>query len=163
LTFAKLAGITFLLVCLSASCSGGASVGAGCETTAPHLDPCSLVTPEEASAILGAEVKPSRPEGLGSGTACQYVSPSAENVTLEVHYGTGREFDSYVRTAEESFRSRASAVPGVGEKAVFNAEQLIVKQGDDFFILTIGRRIDDHQRIAIATELAQRIVPRLQS
>jgi hypothetical protein len=154
--------ITTLLVCVSVGCSSEntAKSGAG---GASRPDPCTLVTAADAEAILGVAVKPSAMGGMRSATGCQYIAPSAESVTIQVHYGSSREFDTYVKTAEESFSSRAVPVPGVGEQAVFNAEQLIVKQRNDFFILTIGTHTGDQQRLPLATELAQKVVTRLGS
>lgn len=152
--------VTGLLVLSTVACSGekpSGSAGSG----ASHPDPCTLVTAADAEAILGTSVEQTKPEGLSLAAACQYLAPTAENVTLQVHFGLGTDFDNYVKTAEESFASKAFPVPGVGEKAMFNAEQLIVKHGDDFFILTIGKAIDDKQRLPIASDLAHKVVSRL--
>jgi hypothetical protein len=151
-----------LLVCVSFGCSSenAAKSAAG---GASRPDPCTLVTADEAEAILGVAVKPSKLQGMSSAAGCQYIAPSAESVTIQVHYGLGADYDNYVKTAEESFSSKAQPVPGVGEKAVFNAEQLIVKHHDDFFILTIGTHIDDQQRLPLAINLAQQVVTRLGS
>jgi hypothetical protein len=159
----KLACVATLSSCITCACAGDSfSVGFGRESAAGRPDPCSLVMTSEAGAILAAAVTPSRPE-LNSATSCRYVAPSAESVTLQVHYGSASEFDASVKTAEESFGSRSVPVTDIGEKAVFNVEQLIVREGNDFFMLTIGTRINDKKRLKIGTELARKVVVRLGS
>ena len=49
----------------------------------------------------------------------------------------------------------------MGDKAVFNCDQFIVSYKDDFFIILIGKKMDDAERIEAAKALAQRVIDRL--
>src|SRR5437016_522073 len=95
------------------------------------IDPCTLLTKEDAEAALETSVKKVTPQGLSTADTCQYLREKAENlaqrgesVTLQVHFGSGRLFDSYVKEVEQSFETRAQQVEGVGDQAVFNSGQL---------------------------------------
>lgn len=132
------------------------------------FDPCTLLTKEDAEAALGASVKKVTPQGLSTADTCQYLREKAENlaqagesVTLQVHFGSGKLFDSYVKEAEQSFETRAQQVEGVGDKAVFNGGQFIVLNKNDFFIVTIGKRTSDREKLAAARVLAGKVVARL--
>ena len=152
--------------------SGNTSVDNGKGNAAnqrkPGVDPCSLLTKEDAEAALGAPVKKVTPQGLSTAEACQYLrakadnlAQAAESVTLQVHYGGGKLFDSYVKDAEQSFDSKSQQVEGVGEKAVYNSDQFIVSNKNDFFIITIGKRMPAAEKLAAAKTLAQKVVARL--
>lgn len=131
-------------------------------------DPCTLLTKEEAEAALGVSVKKVTPQGLSTADTCQYLpektenlSQTGESVTLQVHFGSGKLFDSYVKEAEESFETKDQQVDGVGEKAVFNSDQFIVLNKNDFFVVTIGKKMSDAERLAATKTLAQKVVARL--
>ena len=131
------------------------------------VDPCSLLTKEDAEAVLGASVKQGRSQGLSQAAMCQYLREKAEtmaqageSVTLQFHFGGGSSFDSYVKNAEAAFKTKAQNVTGVGDKAVFNGDQFIVRYKDDFFIILIGKKMDDAERIEAAKALAQRVIDR---
>ncbi len=131
------------------------------------LDPCSLLTKEDAQAALGTSVKKLTPQGLSTADTCQYLrektdnlSQSGESVTLQVHFGGGKVFDSYVKEAEETFETRAQPVEGVGDKAVFTSDQLIVLNKNDFFIVTVGKKMSDAEKLAATSSLARKIVAR---
>lgn len=131
-------------------------------------DPCTLLTKEDAEAVLGANVEQGKSQGLSTAATCQYLREKAEtmaqageSVTLQFHFGGGGSFDSYVKNAEAAFKTKAQTVTGVGDKAVFNGDQFIVRYKDDFFIILIGKKMDDAERIEAAKALAQRVIDRL--
>ena len=132
------------------------------------FDPCTLLTKEDAEAGLGASLRKVTPQGLSTADTCQYMREKAENlgqagesVTLQVHFGSGKLFDSYVKEAEQSFETKAQQVEGVGDKAVFNSDQLIVLNKNDFFVVTIGKRMSDAEKLAATKALAKKVVARL--
>ena len=132
------------------------------------VDPCALLIKEDAEAALGAPVKKVTPQGLSTAAACQYMRAEADNlaqagesVTLQVHFGGGKLFDSYVKEAEQSFDTKSQLVEGVGDKAVFNSGQFIVLNKNDFFIITIGKRMPDAEKLAASKTLARKVVARL--
>lgn len=132
------------------------------------IDPCTLLTKEDAEVALEASVKKVTPQGLSTAGTCQYLREKAENlaqrgesVTLQVHFGGGKLFDSYVKEAEQSFETRAEQVEGVGDKAVLNAGQFVVLNKSDFFVVTIGKRMSDAEKLAATRALAKKVVARL--
>ncbi len=142
--------------------------GSAANQPSAAFDPCILLTKEDAEAALGASVKRVTPQGLSTADTCQYLRETGDNleqrgesVTLQVHYGSGRLFDSYVKEAEQSFETKTQQVEGVGDKAVFDAGQLIVLNKNDFFVLTIGKRMSDADKIATGKALATKVIARL--
>ena len=157
---------------LTKESSGNTSVdnGRGNAANQPKaaIDPCTLLTKEDAEAALGAFVKRVTPQGLSTADTCQYLRETGDNleqrgesVTLQVHYGSGRLFDSYVKEAEQSFETKTQQVEGVGDKAAFNSGQFIVLNKNDFFVLTIGKRMSDAEKIATSKALATKVIGRL--
>ncbi len=132
------------------------------------IDPCTLLTKEDAEAALEASVKKVTPQGLSTADTCQYLREKGENlaqkgesITLQVHFGGGKLFDSYVKETEQSFETKAQQIEGVGDQAVFNSGQFIVLKKNDFFVVTIGRRMSDADKLAASKTLAQKVVARL--
>ncbi len=169
-----IAALSFLTACAGAS----QAIKSNTNTRSPAdakknlakggVDPCTLLTKEDAEAVLGANVKKGKSEGLSQAAMCQYLREKAEtmaqageSVSLQFHFGAGSSFDSYVKNAEAAFKTKAQTVTGVGDKAVFNSDQFIVRYKDDFFIILIGKKMDDGERIEAAKALAQRVIDRL--
>ena len=132
------------------------------------FDPCTLLTKEDAEGVLEASVKKVTSQGLSTADTCQYLREKAENlaqagesVTLQVHFGSGRLFDSYVKEAEQSFETKTLRAEGVGDQAVFNSGQLIVLNKNDFFVVSIGKRMSDAEKLAATKALAKKVVARL--
>jgi hypothetical protein len=174
-TLALVATTSIMMACgasLTKEISGNTSVangnGNGANQRKAALDPCTLLTKEDAEAALEAPAKKVTPQGLSTAEMCQYFREKAENlaqrgesVTLQVHFGSGKLFDSYVKEAEESFETRALPVDGVGDRAVFTSGQFIVLNKNDFFVVTIGRRMSDAEKLVAARVLASKVVARL--
>lgn len=157
---------------LTRELSGNTNVanGNGSAANQPRavLDPCTLLTKEDAEAVLGASLRKVTPQGLSTADTCQYLREKSDNlaqrgesVTLQVHFGGGKLFDSYIKEGEESFETKAQQVEGLGDKAVFNSDQLIVLNKNDFFVVTIGKRMSDAEKLAATTTLARKVVARL--
>ena len=169
-----IAALLFLTACAGASQAIKSNTNASLPADAKKnlakgvVDPCTLLTKEDAEAVLGANVKQGKSQGLSTAATCQYLREKAEtmahageSVTLQVHFGGGGSFDSYVKNAEAAFKTKAQTVTGVGDKAVFNGDQFIVRYKDEFFIILIGKKMDDAERIEAAKALAQRVIDRL--
>ncbi len=131
-------------------------------------DPCALLTKEDAEGALEAPVKKVAPQGLSTADTCQYLREKGENlaqkgesVTLQVHFGGGKLFDSYVKETEQSFDTRAQPIEGVGDKAVFNSGQFMVLKKNDFFVVTIGKKMPDAEKLAASRALARKVFARL--
>src|SRR6266496_4231745 len=168
-----IAALLFLTACAGAS----QAIKSDTNTTSPAdakknlakgvVDPCSLLTKEDAEAVLGTAVKQGKSQGLSTAATCQYLREKAEtmaqageSVTLQFHFGSGSSFDSYVKNAEAAFKTKAQTVTGVGDQAVFNGDQFIVRYKDDFFIILIGKKMNDAERIEAAKALARRVIDR---
>ena len=173
-TLALVATGAIMMACganpLTKQLSENTNVSNGSAVSQPNavLDPCTLLTKEDAEAALEASVKKLTPQGLSTADTCQYLRETGddleqrgESVTLQVHYGGGKLFDSYVKEAEESFETKAQPVEGVGDKAAFNSGQFIVLSKNDFFVLTIGKRMSDAEKIATSKALATKVIGRL--
>src|SRR5258708_6991639 len=92
---------------LTKESSGNTSVanGRGNAANQPKaaIDPCTLLTKEDAEAALGASVKRVTPQGLSTADTCQYLRETGDNleqrggsVTLQVHSGRRKLFAQYV-------------------------------------------------------------------
>ena len=132
------------------------------------IDPCTLLTKEDAEAALGTLVKKVAPQGLSTAETCQYLrekvknlGQTGESVTLQVHFGGGRLFDSYIKEAEQSFETRGQPVEGVGDKAIFNAGQFVVLNNDDFFVITVVKKVSEAEKLATSKALASQVITRL--
>src|SRR5260370_29004860 len=134
---------------LTKESSGNTSVanGRGNAANQPKaaIDPCTLLTKEDAEAALEASVKKVTPQGLSTADTCQYLRETSDNlkrrgesVTLQVHYGSGRLFDSYLKEVEQSLDTKTPQADGGGDKAPFSSCQFIVFQQNDLFAITIG-------------------------
>jgi hypothetical protein len=167
-----LVATTLVMIACGSSGPSGTNVanGNGSAANQPKavLDPCTLLTKEDAEVALAATVKKVAPQGLSTANTCQYLrekpdtlAQRGESVTLQVHFGSGKLFDSYVKEAEQSFETKVQQVAGVGDKAVFNSGQFIVLNKNDFFIVTIGRRMSDAEKLSTTKALAQKVVARL--
>jgi hypothetical protein len=77
--------------------------------------PCDLLTPTEASAILGAATKPGTPRGT---VACIFSVTSNEDVSVAVLDGLG---DLAASSFEQTLPKTATRTPisGLGEKAYY--------------------------------------------
>lgn len=138
------------------------------KTNAPNstvaTDACSLITEEEAKAILGTVKK-----GMSTATMCQYISGSeelskaGESVSIQLHPGAASEFDSYVSSAEKDLNVKTKPVSGIGDKAVFAEGQLIVSKGKDFMIVIVGKKMPEEEQIAAEKNIAQKAIDRLAS
>ena len=78
--------------------------------------PCDLLTPSEASAILGAATKP----GTARGTvACIFSVTSREDMSVSVMDGPGDLTASYFEQTTRKAVNRTS-ITGLGEKAYYD-------------------------------------------
>ena len=124
---------------------------------------CSLITEEEAKAVLGSAVT----KGMSTATMCQYLSASdeiskaGESVSIELHPGAASEFDNYVSTIEKDLNVKTKPVTGIGDKAFFAEGQLIVSKGNDFMIVIVGKKMGEEEHIAIEKNIAQKAIDRL--
>lgn len=98
---------------------------------APITDPCKLLTQDEASAAMGAKVRPGQLTHPGPGPRCRFLTPSFAELYIDV--STPTLFNAYVQMG-------ATPVAGIGDKAYWNHDQFgswlhIAKGGN---LVTLG-------------------------
>ena len=132
-------------------------------TTKAPAEACSLLTEDEAKAVLGNAVT----KGMSTATMCQYLSASdemskvGESVSIQLHPGAASEFDSYIASTEKDLNVKTKPVTGIGDKAFFAEGQLIVSKGNDFMIVIVGKKMGEEQQIAAEKNIAQKAIDRL--
>src|SRR5438128_2738061 len=105
----RLVALGVIFACAGAAACGAASGperSSGSKSPPRSVEPCSLLTKQDAEAVLGAPVRESPAESMTTPT-CQYLGQRAQSVTLQVHPGDGNAFDSYVARADLSFRTQS--------------------------------------------------------
>jgi hypothetical protein len=123
---------------------------------------CILITPAEASAVLGARVGPTEPQQYADGTTtCHYIAPADQSLKIEVHPGGAKAFQAYVTAFEKAPQGRPQRLRGLGDQAVFQAGQLVVLRRDHFFVLSIGLPLDEKDRLRLSLRLARKALSRL--
>ena len=134
------------------------------ETTSSNVtDACSLITEDEAKAVLGNAVT----KGMSTSSMCQYLSASeeiskaGESVSIQLHPGAASEFDTYVSSAEKDLNVKTKPVTGIGDKAVFAEGQLIVSKGNDFIIVIVGKKMNEEEQIVAEKNIAQTACERM--
>ena len=172
--FKEVFAATLTVIIVLQSCSGNDSAATkkedgtvtteNQETTANVTrDACSLITEEEAKAVLGGAVT----KGMSTATMCQYLSASeeiskaGESVSIQLQPGAASEFDNYIASTEKDLNVKIKPVAGIGDKAVFAEGQLIVSKGNDFMIVIVGRKMNEEEQIAAEKTIAQKAIDRL--
>ena len=140
--------------CTRAGRKGGATQG--------KINPCSLITPAEASAVLGMPVGQSEPQEWVDGiVVCHYIAPADQNVAIQVHPGGAGAFESYVRAFEKAQQERPQKLSGLGDQAVFQAGQLVLLWREHFFVISVGLPADDAALLGMSKALARKVLSRL--
>ena len=126
------------------------------------LNPCSLITPAEASAVLGAPLGPTEPQAYRDGTVtCHYIAPADQSLRIQVHSGGAKAFQAYVSALEKAPQGRPQRLHGLGDQAVSQAGQLVVLCRDHFVVLSIGLPLDEKDRLRLSLRLARKALSRL--
>ncbi|MDQ6756400.1 MAG: hypothetical protein M3004_05650 [Bacteroidota bacterium] len=170
----RIATILLALLPLLFSCSGNEGNGTtsvenkkttetkDAQSNAP-ADACSLLTEEDAKAVLGNAIT----KGTSTVSMCQYLSASdklsqaGESVSIQLNYGAGSNFDTYITDTEKDLKVKTKPVAGVGDKAVFAGGQLIVLQGQNFMTVIVGKKLSEEEQIAAEKTIAQKAIGRL--
>jgi len=163
-----LAGLALALSC------GDAPKAAGAEARPAHspLDPCTLLTQEEAEAILRTATAPPEPRGA---SLCRYGSPDGQvEVLLGVlsrEFASREEFDAMIEKDTERMNERmkkgfehtgatpplSAAVPApeVGSPAYYVDPTLVVLKGRRAVSIVAADR-------AQAVAVALKVLPRME-
>lgn len=156
---ARAAGMAGLALLLHA-CGGGDEASTSNTAAANEIDPCTLVTADEAAQALGAAAQADRPSEANIPprlATCRYTAPRGVGVavmTVMVRQGYS---DTEARTGFEGMREIFDETENVelGDEAFFAAEQLHVLRG------TTQLTISGDFGADVAADLAERALGRL--
>jgi hypothetical protein len=130
------------------------------------IDPCALVTKNEATEFLGVEVK-TKSENHDPDLQCAYESASGPQTYLKVEVMTrnGAQWLSNVKRGTEQRHGTVEPVSGIGDQSFINTEpdsphnvDLTVLKGDILFSLKTLNVADAGEKLKT---LAQNAVGRL--
>lgn len=186
----KAVGMLFSLglcgLLLLAACGGGGeeSTASAQQTQTPAgtpkppgsgIDPCALVTKEDAEAILGSPVDEPKRQTLDPFETCIYSAGTlAKGVQLLVGsdvYTTDSGFDDAMESAARSLGVEPNPIPGLGDKAYWLAGSLWVLKGNiTFNLMVLTPELTDPQRdeevreqeaLSATTDLAKKVLLRI--
>jgi len=157
--------------------SGGTDTGIGLdkprveqpETPPKAVSACTLLTQEEAAAILGEPVeKPTNSNTGGTVSNCNWMTSSFHMVGILVRLASSREEAETVRQqAHQQSKSLSGVDPqditGIGENAYWaggNINQLNVFKGNYWLIITASKG-NTSENLALAKAVAEKALPRL--
>ena len=131
-------------------------------TNAAPSDPCSLLTPDQISAVIGSTVEAGKAVGT---KMCQWLVPNQPTgLKVAVTLQDSRAF-AYAKTPVNDSRITKTPVPGVGDEAIQGTAlgkvtTLTVKKGDTVFVVHVtGIPVDQAQ--SMEKSLALQILPKL--
>jgi hypothetical protein len=135
-------------------------------TTSANTDPCTLVTKEEATALLGADVTV-KSENHDPDLRCSYESTSGPQTFLKVEVMTrdGARWLNNIKRATEQRQGKIEPLSGIGDQSFINTEpnspnnlELTVLKGDVLFGLKTLNVADAGEKLK---PLAQTAISRL--
>ncbi len=160
------------VLCLLAACGGdteressgdpGFAPQTQGSSDAPEIDPCTLVTGDEAGSVLGASVaegqRPSEANIPPRLVTCRYVAQRGEGMavlTVMVRSSTNAdEATTGFGMARDQYEG-AQPVDGVGDEAFWLGNQLNVLEGPEYLI--IGGDVELAQAKVLARQALQRL------
>jgi len=139
------------------------------ETPAKAVSACSLLTQEEAAAILGEPVeKPANSTTGGTVSNCNWMTSSFQMIGILVRLASTPEEAETVRNqAHQQSKSLSGVdpedIPGLGENAYWaggNINQLNVFKGKYWLIITASKG-NGSENLTLAKAVAEKALPRL--
>ncbi len=142
------------------------TTGASAETPTPapaesgdgSLDPCSLMSSDEAAAVLGAQPEEPKPVEAGAIRSCFHILPDASaSIQIQLERGDPAAFLAQLS------QGQAETIDGVGDGAVVDEIQgvIVVVKGDVRFAIFVTLAGAAKADVATLTGLAQTAVSRL--
>jgi hypothetical protein len=135
--------------------NAGAAAGGGA------VDPCSLITTGEATAVLGTPAKDGAPHAYQSTKQCQWDAasgPTDGSVAILVYIGGQKaQWPSAESVAKKA--PKFAEVPGLGDAAYTTGFDLHILKGDDMYQIGVEGAFQDN--VARATTLAKKALARL--
>ncbi|NUP45906.1 MAG: DUF3558 family protein [Catenulispora sp.] len=103
------------------------------------LDPCALVTKDEAQKVVGTPLDDAVKAGEESDSpSCTYTGPtSGPTAQVEVHVGPGAE--KYYHLQRDGLQHVLQSAPGIGDEAWTDKDDLtiFVRKGDAWFAIHV--------------------------
>ncbi len=130
-------------------------------TTTPAIDPCSLVTQDEATTLAGTPVGAGDAEGAdGTKTSCTYgTDPNGPTAQVQVFVGDGAK---NILDDDRAAGHTLTPVPGIGDEAYVEDGYIFVRKGSTWVAINLlSVRDDSSQDVAPLEAQATTIVSRL--
>jgi hypothetical protein len=108
----------------------GAGGGGGGGAT---IDPCSLLTTDEANAVLGEAAKQSPPHSFQSTKQCQWDSANGSVAILVYIGGQKANWQSTHDFAKSAYPTKFNDVSGLGDAAFSNGIDVHILKGDNMY------------------------------
>jgi hypothetical protein len=125
------------------------------------VEPCSLITTDEATAVLGTPVKAGAPHSSQGTKQCQWDAasgPEGGSVAILVFIGGQKtRWTSTVDLAKQS--PKFTDVQGIGDAAYSNGFDLHILKGDDMYQIGVVGPFPDN--VARATTVAKEALARV--
>jgi hypothetical protein len=131
------------------------------------IDPCALVTKEEATALLGVDVKV-KSENHDPDLECTYESASGPQTYLKIEAMTrdGAQWLSNIKRGTEQRQGKIEPVSGIGDQSFINTEpnspnnlELTVLKGDVLFGLKTLNVADAGEKLKPLAQTAASRLP----
>ncbi|AXI77929.1 DUF3558 family protein [Peterkaempfera bronchialis] len=131
------------------------------ETTAPEsaapaeVDPCTLVSPQEARKLAGTPLNPA----TRVADTCTYTAPvDGPTAQLEIYVGDGaKKYLDIDRSLEHAFRP----LPGVADEAYAEEDAVFLRRSDRWVAIHLVRLNDPAENRAPMEELARKVADRI--
>jgi Protein of unknown function (DUF3558) len=162
--------VAFIVLAVLAGCQDNPSPAAG---TAPNpanavpaagggtIDPCSLITTAEATAVLGKPAKDGAPHSSQNTKQCQWDAadgPTGGSVAILVYVGGQKASWSSTLTLAQKL-PKFSDIPGLGDGAFSNGFDLHILKGDDMYQIGVAGPFQDN--VVRATTIAKEALARV--
>ncbi|HEX2911460.1 MAG TPA: DUF3558 family protein [Chloroflexia bacterium] len=155
----------FLVACGDQPSSGSTSGQSSGSATSRKLDPCALVSKEQASAVLGATIDQPTSQAVGPSSSCSYNPHSSLNiltVTVFDHTYTKDQFETELKTSQALLKETPQTVQGVGDEAIYFDSLLNVLKGDNYFVVSIvNPGLSEQDKIEKLKQVASQITQKL--
>jgi glucose/arabinose dehydrogenase len=155
------------LAALAACKSGGANPTtaapakpANANAPAASLDACTLLTTEEATAVLGSPVKKGAPHSYQQTVQCQWDAvkgPADGSVAILVWIGGQKDQWSSTESAAKASK-KFSEVSGLGDAAFSNGFDLHILKGDNMYQIGVAGPFTNN--VDRATDVAKKALAR---
>jgi hypothetical protein len=126
-----------------------APAGAAAPAGGGPVDPCSLLTTDEATTVLGKPAKAGAPHASQGTKQCQWDSADGSVAILVYIGGQKSRWQQNHDLAKSAYAAKFSDVSGLGEGAFSNGFDLHVLKGDDMYQIGVSGPLQDNVQRAI--------------